>query len=97
MRIQEKARGVGFDWDNQDQVWEKVQLNYILFSLAMGGVFSFIVWHLGDWPSFNGNFTQNQHFTWAYIIFHGIIGHHFYLDQKIWRPSQQKDLKSYLN
>jgi XTP/dITP diphosphohydrolase len=25
MRIQEKARGVGFDWDNGDQVWEKVQ------------------------------------------------------------------------
>ena len=23
-RIQEKARGVGFDWDNRDQVWEKV-------------------------------------------------------------------------
>lgn len=25
MRIQEKARGVGFDWDNKDQVWDKVQ------------------------------------------------------------------------
>jgi XTP/dITP diphosphohydrolase len=24
-RIQDKARGVGFDWDNADQVWEKVQ------------------------------------------------------------------------
>lgn len=24
-RIQEKARGVGFDWDNEDQVWEKVK------------------------------------------------------------------------
>lgn len=24
-RIQEKARGVGFDWDNQTQVWEKVE------------------------------------------------------------------------
>ncbi|MBL4698839.1 MAG: nucleoside triphosphate pyrophosphohydrolase [Phycisphaerales bacterium] len=24
-RIQEKARGVGFDWDNQEQVWAKVQ------------------------------------------------------------------------
>ncbi len=24
MRIQEKARGVGFDWENEDQVWEKV-------------------------------------------------------------------------
>ncbi|QCR24307.1 nucleoside triphosphate pyrophosphohydrolase [Pontibacter sp. SGAir0037] len=25
MRIQEKARGAGFDWDNKSQVWEKVQ------------------------------------------------------------------------
>jgi XTP/dITP diphosphohydrolase len=24
IRIQEKARGVGFDWDNKQQVWEKV-------------------------------------------------------------------------
>lgn len=24
MRIQEKARGVGFDWDHKDQVWDKV-------------------------------------------------------------------------
>lgn len=23
-RIQDKARGVGFDWDNQEQVWDKV-------------------------------------------------------------------------
>jgi MazG family protein len=25
MRIQEKARGVGFDWDNKTQVWDKVE------------------------------------------------------------------------
>jgi MazG family protein len=25
MRIQEKARGVGFDWEEQSQVWEKVE------------------------------------------------------------------------
>lgn len=25
IRIQEKARGAGFDWDSKDQVWEKVQ------------------------------------------------------------------------
>ncbi len=24
-RIQEKARGIGFDWDNREQVWEKVE------------------------------------------------------------------------
>ncbi|MGB0422723.1 MAG: nucleoside triphosphate pyrophosphohydrolase, partial [Flavobacteriales bacterium] len=25
VRIQDKARGVGFDWDHEDQVWDKVQ------------------------------------------------------------------------
>ncbi len=25
MRVQEKARGVGFDWDNRQQVWAKVE------------------------------------------------------------------------
>lgn len=25
MRIQEKARGAGFDWDKPEQVWEKVE------------------------------------------------------------------------
>lgn len=25
VRIQDKVRGVGFDWDNKEQVWEKVQ------------------------------------------------------------------------
>ncbi len=25
VRIQDKARGVGFDWDNKEQVWEKVK------------------------------------------------------------------------
>lgn len=25
MRIQDKARGVGFDWENKEQVWEKVR------------------------------------------------------------------------
>ena len=25
IRIQEKARGVGFDWDDRQQVWEKVE------------------------------------------------------------------------
>jgi XTP/dITP diphosphohydrolase len=25
VRIQDKARGIGFDWDNKEQVWEKVE------------------------------------------------------------------------
>ena len=33
-RIQEKASGVGFDWDNKDQVWEKVQEELAEFKQA---------------------------------------------------------------
>lgn len=30
-RIQEKVKGIGFDWDNREQVWEKVQEELIEF------------------------------------------------------------------
>ncbi len=33
-RIQEKARGVGFDWDNESQVWEKVAEEMNEFKVA---------------------------------------------------------------
>lgn len=33
-RIQEKARGVGFDWDHEEQVWEKVNEELEEFKLA---------------------------------------------------------------
>jgi MazG family protein len=31
MRIQEKARGVGFDWERKEQVWEKVEEELLEF------------------------------------------------------------------
>ena len=34
MRIQEKARGVGFDWEKPEQVWEKVEEELIEFKEA---------------------------------------------------------------
>ncbi len=35
MRIQEKARGVGFDWENKEQVWDKVQEELSEFSIEL--------------------------------------------------------------
>lgn len=71
--------------------------SYIGFALTLGLVFAGIVWNLGDWPNVFGQWTQNSGMQpWAYVLFFGIIGHHFYLDQKIWRPSKNKELKSYL-
>lgn len=71
-------------------------INYILVALLLGAVFGFIVWNVGSSPDINGAFTSKAN-NWAYVLFFGIIGHHFYLDQKIWRPSQQSELKSYLS
>lgn len=71
-------------------------LNYLGVALLLGIVFGFIVWNVGSSPDLNGSFTSNAN-NWAYILFFGIIGHHFYLDQKIWRPSKQTELQSYLS
>lgn len=40
MRIQEKARGVGFDWENAEQVWEKVreELNELSVEVKAGNL-----------------------------------------------------------
>lgn len=37
-RIQEKVRGVGFDWENRDQIWDKVteELNELKHEVAHG-------------------------------------------------------------
>lgn len=71
-------------------------VNYIITAILLGLVFGFIVWNVGGSPDTNGVYSGQPN-NWAYILFFGIIGHHFYLDQKIWRPSKQIELKSYLS
>ncbi len=34
-RIQEKVKGIGFDWDTKDQVWEKVQEELLEFKVEV--------------------------------------------------------------
>lgn len=77
-------------WINRSAV------HYGLVALAVGAGFGWIVWHLGDWPNVFGQWTGGGMQHWAYVLFFGIIGHHFYLDQKIWRPSQSRDLQKVL-
>ena len=38
MRLQEKAKQVGFEWDNKDQVWKKVEeeINELKLAIAVG-------------------------------------------------------------
>ena len=37
MRLQEKAKQVGFEWDNKDQVWEKVEEEISELKSAIAG------------------------------------------------------------
>ncbi|CAM2011261.1 hypothetical protein [Acanthopleuribacter pedis] len=71
--------------------------HYMVVALLVGAVFGTIVWHLGDWPDVFGRWSGGSMQAWAYVLFFGIIGHHFYLDQKIWRPSQSKALRKALS
>ena len=49
MRIQEKARGAGFDWDMPEQVWEKVQEELAEFKeVADAGLQTKMVAEFGD-------------------------------------------------
>lgn len=49
MRLQEKAKQVGFEWDNRDQVWEKVQEEQVeLFEAMETGDMNKIEDELGD-------------------------------------------------
>lgn len=50
MRLQEKAKQVGFEWENKDQVWEKVEEE-------IGELRSAI----GDWQSANEQDSAEQH------------------------------------
>jgi len=49
-RIQEKAKGVGFDWEKPDQVWDKVmeELNELHFEVENGRVHDRMENELGD-------------------------------------------------
>lgn len=47
-RIQEKVKGIGFDWDNKDQVWEKVQEELQEFKAEVDAGSEFIEDEFGD-------------------------------------------------
>ena len=71
--------------------------NYLMACWIAGAGFAWIVWNLGDWTSPSGEWIQKQGHLWAIVIYFGIVGHHFFLDQRIWRVSRQRELQSALN
>lgn len=50
MRLQEKAKQVGFEWENKEQVWEKVEEEMVELKAA-----------IGNWQSANEAEIEDQH------------------------------------
>lgn len=48
VRIQEKARGIGFDWDNRTQVWDKVKEEIEELEVEMDAESNKIEYEFGD-------------------------------------------------
>ena len=66
-RIQEKARGVGFDWDNKDQVWEKVEEELQEFKMEFNTVSNTAINNQKDEEE-NGDLYLSLIFTVWYSI-----------------------------
>jgi hypothetical protein len=69
---------------------------YAVAAVVSGLLFGVLVWGLGDWPALDGTFTARPVNPVAFALFLGVIGQHFFLDQYIWKPSQQPELRGYL-
>ncbi len=69
--------------------------SYCLAAVGFSTFFTWIFWHRGEVGWFGLGRAQSLG-NLAYIVYFGIVGHHFYLDQKIWRVGRSKELRQYL-
>ncbi len=67
---------------------------YVMAALAFSSLFSLIFWARGEIRLF-GALGDGSWGTLAYVLYFGIVGHHFYLDQKIWRVGKSPELGRY--
>lgn len=68
---------------------------YALAALGFSSLFALVFWSRSEIPFLSGRLGDGGFLTLAYVIYFGIVGHHFYLDQKIWRVSRNRELARY--
>lgn len=70
---------------------------YAMASLLFSTFFTLVFWLRAEIPFFGSGVSSGSWTNLAYMIYFGIVGHHFYLDQKIWRVSKAPELSKYLS
>jgi hypothetical protein len=70
---------------------------YALASLTFSVLFTMVFWLRAEIPFFGSGVSDGTWSKLAYAVYFGVVGHHFFLDQKIWRVSKAPELSQYLS
>jgi hypothetical protein len=72
-------------------------LIYAIVAVLFAGIYVTTAWLSTDYPSPFGRIADSRFVPVTFCIWWGLLFHHYYLDQKIWRFSKTKDLQQQLN
>lgn len=70
---------------------------YTIAALGFSVLFTLVFWFRAEIPFFSSGVSDGAWSNLAYILYFGVVGQHFYLDQKIWKVSKAPELSQYLS
>lgn len=71
-------------------------LIYAAVGIFFAAFYVAAAWFSTEYPSLSGEFSEPAFVPMAFLLWWGLLFHHYYLDQKIWRLSKTKDLQRQL-
>ena len=69
---------------------------YAAVAVLFATIYVAAAWFSTEYPSLSGEFSEPAFVPIAFVLWWGVLFHHYYLDQKIWRVSKTKDLQQQL-
>ena len=89
------------DAESRNEFGMAVPLNrniivYLLVGVGFASLYGGIAWLTTDYPTPGGELMEQVFVPAAFCLWWGLLFHHYYLDQKIWRVSRKKDLQKHL-
>jgi hypothetical protein len=69
---------------------------YAIVAVLFAALYTGAAWVSTEYPSLSGKISEPEFLPLPFLIWWGLLFHHYYLDQKIWRVSRTKDLQEQL-
>lgn len=71
-------------------------LSYLLVALVFAAGYCVVAFNTNDYPALSGVASTPMLAPIAFCLWWGMLMHHYYLDQRIWRPSATPELRRVL-